>query len=67
MPALGVKPLLSLPGVRRAVEVAAGRLPPMTLLEKEYMSDCMLNGWFLTFLRFGEESMAVDGDAAAEA
>lgn len=49
------------------MEVAAGRLPPMTLLEKEYMSDCMLNGWFLTFLRFGEESVAVDGDAAAEA
>ncbi|KAH0445678.1 hypothetical protein KCU90_g65, partial [Aureobasidium melanogenum] len=49
-PILGAKPLLSLPERRRLVLVD-GELPVASLVENEYISDCIWGGCVLGFLR----------------
>lgn len=62
----GWKPLLSLPERRRPVVVGCG-LPLASLVEKEYISDCIVDGCVLGFFRLGDESTLVDCEAPAEA
>lgn len=65
-PFFGVKPLLSLPD-RRRLELMDCGLAVASLVEKEYISDCIWTGCVLGFLRLGEEAREVDWEAPAEA
>lgn len=65
-PFFGVNPLLSLPERRRLVLVDCG-VTVASLVENEYISDCIWTGCVLGFLRSGEESIGADWEAPAEA
>lgn len=65
-PFFGVKPLLSLPERRRFVLIDGG-LAVASLVENEYISDCIWGGCVLGFLRLSEESTEADWEAPAEA
>lgn len=65
-PFFGVKPLLSLPESRRLV-LTDGGVAVASLVEKEYISDCIWTGCVLNFLRLGGQSMGFGWEAPAEA